>query len=446
MREVREVVMVKRDNKNRRLFYKVSVKIMNSSYNYENRPTNAQMKTQYNIQYGLNHTAATIKAAWNSLTLLQKIVLVGIFALAIYFIIKLIKQQRKWAAIASSQTEPVFLKDLEWDSAAKKVYIGNKPLDVIPGSKLVAGPNNEYTYSFWIFMNSHNPFVPGADGAKGAANISERAYANKVNNLFFRGAGEYKAGIDNDLSPGVWFGGQSNDQLLLEFRLVNGENEIITVDDVAVNEWVNVTFTVAGKVVNIYINGKLERSVMLSMAAKQPGKGFGLYVGHVDKGFPGEMAYLQYYASALESRKIEDIYAYYKRKLDEFMENVNYWIINGKVVPAVPTNLECIPVDDSESGSGSGNGTDGGEGGIGGLFASMKAEVSGAMKTGESDVKGFKTDLTADGNGTSSGDGTSVFGDLKEDVSSMKSRMMSDKGSATKKLDGWESEFKSYHL
>lgn len=421
---------------------------MDSKYNYENRPTNAQMKTQYNLQYSLNHATATIKAAWNSLSLLQKIVLVGIFALVIYFIIKLIKQQRKWAAIASSQTEPLFLKDLEWDSSAKKIYIGNKPLDVIPGNKLVAGPNNEYTYSFWIFMNSHNPFVPGAEGAKGAANISNRAYAGKFNNLFFRGAGEYKPGVDIVPTPGVWFGGKSNDKLLLEFRLVNGKNEVITVDDVAINEWVNVTFTVAEKVVNIFINGKLERSVILSAAARHPGKGFGLYVGHVGEGFPGEMAYLQYYASALGSRRIEDIYEYYKRKLDEFMENVNYWIINGKVVPAVPTNLECIPVDGSGDGSGGGSGSGNGSGsGMGSLFANMRAKVEGVVKEGESKAKGFKTDLTADGNGTSSSDaGTGVFGDLKGDVSSMESRMKGDKNSATKKMDGWESEFKSYHL
>lgn len=429
---------------------------MNSSYNYENRPTNAQMLTQWNMQYALNHAVATIKAMWNSLSLVQKVVLVGIFAVAIYFVIKLIQQQWRWAAIASSQTEPVFLKDLEWDSGAKKIYIGNKKLPVIKGSSLPPDINNEYTYSFWIFMNNRNPFYPGADGASGPANMEQSEYKGKFNNLFYRGNGELTAGGDimnqNLQTPGVWFGGQSNDALAIRFSTSDGFDEVIEIGDMPVNEWANVTFTFSGpsgsrSVVNVYLNGKLERSAQLKKNPRMAGKGFGLYVGHVGKGFPGEMAYLQYYGSALDSQKIQEIYQYYKRKIDEFMANFEYWQINGNTVPAVPTNLECIPsgVDDGEGEGDVDTDPDSAPQGGGGFLSGLKKDVAGVEKK-------FKTDMTADGNGSASeGWGVDLNGKMKSmgvqgDVSNMKKMFSGNDSEAKKKLDSWESEFSNYHL
>lgn len=430
---------------------------MDSRYNYENRPTNAQMKTQYNIQYSLNHAYATIKAAWNSLSFLQKIVLIGIIAFIIYFIVKLIKQQRKWASIRRSQTEPLFLSDLKWDSSGKKIYIGNKPLDVIPGSKLPKSSTNSYTYSFWIFMNGHNPFYPGADGAKGPANISDKSYNGIMNNLFYRGSGEYQPDGSSPQTPGVWFGGASNDQLQISLTTIMGNTQKVIIDDVAVNEWINVTLTVNDRVVNIFINGKLERSVLLNSAAKVPGTGFGLYVGRVAKGFPGEMAYLQYYNSALESRKIQEIYAYYKRKIDEFMANVNYWLINNKVVPAVPTNLECIPVDDGNDDDNSDDTTTSFMGKFNALKSKMKTEInsggsegSSMLKEYKSELNKFKTGIDANGNGSgSNGVGNEVMGKMKGvqgNVSNMKAKFGNIENSASKKMDQWENGFSNFHF
>lgn len=405
---------------------------MDSRYNYENRPTNAQMKTQWNIQYAVNHMFATIEYAWNSLTFIQKIVLVGIIAFIIYFIIKLIKQQMRWRSIGNKQTEPVFLDDLRWDSGEKKVYIGNVPYPVIPAHVVPA--SGSYTYSFWLFMNGQNPFVPGVENAVGTANIRNRKYAGQVNNIFYRG-GKWVS----KQSPGVWFGGQTNDKLYIQINLLGkDEIEMIVIDDIPINEWLNVTFTVSGKTVNVYFNGQLERSVLLASDAMPPTKGSNLYIGNIDNGFPGEMAYFQYYNSVLSTSRIENIYDYYKRKIDEFMQNVNYWHTTNKTVPAVPMDLKCIPEDDTDDGTQNVDNMDS-------WSAMLKGEMSNVKGDIRSETKKFKTDASASGNGSaSSGTGTSVMGDLKGDVANMKKQMSGNKSEGVKKLDSWEDKFKSY--
>lgn len=424
---------------------------MNSRYNYENRPTNAQMHTQYNLQYGLNHVTGTIKSGWNSLTLLQKIVLIGIFALGIYFIIKLIQQQRQWASIKASQTEPLFLSNLEWDSSGKKIYIGNKALPVIPSTKLPEGAsgfasgNPSYTYNFWIFMNENNPFVPGADGATGKANISDKAYNKKMNNLFYRSTQKYKKSQDTIMTPSVWFGGQTNNALYVKLTVAGKDGNIletIEIDDIAVNEWVNVTVTVSDNVCNVFINSKLERSTLLKGVAKAPSKTSDLHIGGIGDGFPGEMAYLQYYSKVLTPQQIEEYYQYYLRKITDFMNNFNHWALDGNLVPAVPTDVKCLP--------------DGDDGFLSGLenvaknaYNSARSGLADAENDASSDMTSAKADVSSVGNnddGKGSGsnaNGHTALGGLQADYSSLEGKANSVKQSAVKTIDNWENKASS---
>ena len=370
---------------------------MNSQYNYNNRPTNAQMKSQYNLQYGLNHIHGTLKSGWNSLTLLQKFVLLGIIALVIYFVIKLIQQQREWVAIKESQTEPLFLSDLEWDTGGKKIFIGNKSL-VVPATKLpesasgFVGGNAAYTYNFWVFMNGNNPFVPGADGATGAANISDPNYDQKSNIMFFRGNKNYSG-----MNPVVGFGGNTNDKLLISIALLNNKLGEIDIENIPINEWVNITITVYDNVCNVFINGELERSTVLEHNAKAPSKAANLYIGAaVGKGFPGEMAYLQYYTKVLTPQQIQEYYNYYLKKINDFMNNFNQWALSGNLVPAVPTNLTCLPDVDSKDSSASGSNGDS----IGGMISGLESDFSSALtrsrNTVNDEVNTIKNDVTSD--------------------------------------------------
>ena len=403
---------------------------MDSKYNYDNKPTNAQMAMQYKLQYGFNHFTSTLQRAWDSLSLIQKIVLVGIMALIIYFIIKLIIQQRKWASIKEGQTEPLFLSDLEWDSGGKKIYVGAKnPQPVVEGNRLPAGPNtSEYTYSFWLFMNSYNPFVPGADGAKAKGNITDREYSGEISNIFYRGNKDYDKKEDATQVPGVWFGGQNNSKLYVVVMLESGVLELITFDDFPINQWVNVTVVVSDRVVNVFFDGKLENTTLLKMKSKAVGSSYGLYIGRVGDGFPGEMAYLQYYNKALTTGKIEEIYEYYKRKIDDFMNNFNQWRTGGNLVPATPVDPICIP--DDGSGSGSGSGSDG-SGGFMSMWNKIKNDGSSMISDAKNEAAKLKSG--AGGAGGVSGAG----GKLKSDESNILNKAHSAENSAEAKLKSW---------
>ena len=368
----------------------------------------------------------------------------------IYFIVKIIIQQRKWASIKNSQTEPLFLSDLEWDSSGKIIYVGYKNPLTLPSStshiKLPPyKPQEGYTYSFWLFMNGNNPFYPGAKDAKGAANISDNAFAGKINNIFYRGSGEYKLG-KTKMCPSVLFGGNEGNTFFLAFTYGTKQGtliEQIAIDDFKVNEWVNVTVTVLGRVINIFYNGQLERSVQLVNTPDTPGNGYNIYVGSVDDGFPGEMAYLQYYRGVLQTGRIEDIYQYYKKKIDAFMTNVNYWVLNGKVVPSVPTDLHCIPVTGDGDGDGDGDGTGGSSGSGGGFMASLEGKFDDFKSKATAEAS--KLDSKVKGS-ASNGSGSGIFGDLQGDYSNMKSDISSHTDSkssdgkandAVTKLEQW---------
>ena len=325
---------------------------MDSKYNYENMPTVSQMKTQFDLQYLFNHFTATLKQGWNSLSLLQKLVLVGIIVIIIYYIVKLIMQQRRWANIKSNQTEPIFLSNLEWDTGGKKIFIGNENINntlIKPISSKVLPQNikNIYTYSFWLFINGDNPFYPGADNSKnGPANLNEPQYMIGINNIFYRGS-KFINGKPLNQNPGVWIGPNAN-KLYIRFSTVNGPNggEAIEIDGIDINKWINISIVVENNVTNIYLNGKLERSLIFKNSLVDTSN-YKLFIGSISSGFPGELAYLQYYNSALSSSRIENIYEYYLKKINAFMNNVNSWKLTHKLAPAIPSNLNCNPDESS---------------------------------------------------------------------------------------------------
>ena len=176
--------------------------------------------------------------------------------------------------------------------------------------------NHHYTFSVFLYINGSNP-----------------TYKNNFQNYRFR---EWKSvfylgenSINNSMEfyklrqlPGLWLKPTLNN---LVFVMNDGSSsERAELEDLPMNEWFNITMVVQGASVAIYKNCKLEIELSLKNIIPNTSQ-YNLYLANdaemsksKKNGYAGQMAFLSYYASALNQTEINQICSYYHPLLKKY--------------------------------------------------------------------------------------------------------------------------------
>ncbi len=142
----------------------------------------------------------------------------------------------------------------------------------------------EFSYSVWIFVQ---------DWTRGWKNI------------FVKGEKNNGAGTSAKRAPGLWLYPDSN-ALYARINTYASPNEGCDIKNIPLQKWVHITYVLNNRTVDIYIDGKLERSCVLRgvpILNNDP-----LYVCDND-GFFGKISNLVYYKYALKPNEVYDVYS-----------------------------------------------------------------------------------------------------------------------------------------
>lgn len=273
------------------------------SFNINDIPTQTQMLAQKHVVTKINHYSGVLKMFWNGITSTQKAFFIILLLVLFFFIFFLVKQKINLNELKSFLDEPIFLTNLNKDKIFSgtntfvyKDKITNQIVNYIPAN-IFGEEKNGYTYSFWIYVNVYNPFYPKK------ALITNKDFVGKNSIVFSRGKN----------TPGLWL---INNYRYVSFGNKIGDNTV----KIIMNKWINVTYVVNGNVVNCFKNGELVSSNIIELS-KQNGN---LYINpnidqtnNLAKGFPAQLAYLQYYKKPLYSERVYEIYKYYKKYFDD---------------------------------------------------------------------------------------------------------------------------------
>jgi hypothetical protein len=171
--------------------------------------------------------------------------------------------------------------------ATQTVIIPTSP--GVAGAKVIPRSKNErdgieFTWSLWVFIN---------DLGK---------QDNKYRHIFHKGnvnLADSGLNFPNN-APGMYLSPNKNEFTIIMNTFEN-INEEIKVTDVPMNKWVNVIIRCNNRTLDVYINGIITKSVLLSSVPKQ---NIGdVYVG-LDGGFNGYISNLWYWGYSLNASQI----------------------------------------------------------------------------------------------------------------------------------------------
>ncbi len=253
----------------------------------------------------------------------QKIALVVLSILLIIFLVLIVMQTRQETAEQLFANQPTFIteKDVDFPHNAMKVYKYTDPstgssIPFIP-AKLIKEVNGiHYTYSFWIYLD--------------ATKFKYRF--NHWKHIFHRGDRPKKMTCEDENMPiepidfqlpGFWISPRTNKLhcILTTAGQTNKHvQERIVLDDLELNKWTNIVLVLDRRNVALYRNGLLERTISLANPANINNNN--LYVTHFC-GFPGYLAYLQFFNRALEPSDVYTIYRSYLKNIKKHAEKPN---------------------------------------------------------------------------------------------------------------------------
>ncbi len=168
-------------------------------------------------------------------------------------------------------------------------------------------PSSNFAYSIWFYINDWNYRYGESKvifGRMGAMSKKGKGSIDGVNGLdpcpaVVLGAVENNVSVSLGCYPGV-------DQV----PTTPGGNTVVhtcTVANVPVQKWVNLTLSVYGRTMDLYIDGKLVRTCLLPGIASINNNA-NIYVTPAG-GFDGYTAKLQYYPNSLNPQEAWNIYA-----------------------------------------------------------------------------------------------------------------------------------------
>jgi hypothetical protein len=176
------------------------------------------------------------------------------------------------------------------NDATQMVYIPQDPSAY--GSKTIYRSDNqdggiEFTWSVWLFINDlGNP-------------------DNKYKHIFHKGNPDISQNglVFPNNSPGLYLSPNTN-QLTLIMNTYNKITETVDIPNIPMKKWVNVIIRCNNKNVDIYINGTITKSIILSGVPKQ---NYGDVYSCMNGGFNGYISNIWYYNYALGIGNIQQL-------------------------------------------------------------------------------------------------------------------------------------------
>jgi hypothetical protein len=221
---------------------------------------------------GMNNKIQESKNKFSRMSSFKKLWILFLFILIVVILIywgKSISYSSSW----KSKFEPVILKCPvnAYDSglSAKTIVLPNSTQGLA------------FTYSFWIYISDWNYRF------------------GEFKNILFKG----KPGGD-EFSPGIWLYPNTN-ALHARISTLADPNEGCDIQNIPLQKWVHVVYMLNTRVVDIYINGKLERSCVLKGVPKINTEPLRICQ---DGGFYGQMSRLQYFSNTITPNRIKQLY------------------------------------------------------------------------------------------------------------------------------------------
>jgi hypothetical protein len=146
----------------------------------------------------------------------------------------------------------------------------------------------EFTWSVWIFINDVS-----------SSNGKYKHIFSKGNNIDVQNNGLY---FPNN-APGMYIYPNTND-LLIVMNTYDSIQEEITIKDIPIGKWINVILRCRDKILDVYINGTITKSVNLNGVPKQ---NYGDVFVAMNGGFNGNLSELRYYDYAVGLNEINGL-------------------------------------------------------------------------------------------------------------------------------------------
>jgi hypothetical protein len=145
----------------------------------------------------------------------------------------------------------------------------------------------EFTWSVWIYINNL------------------QYLSNQYKHIFHKGnSGLVNNGLNfPNNAPGVYLMPETN-TIVIMMNTYNDISQEIKIPDIPINKWVNIIIRCHNKVLDVYINGTITRSITLSGVPKQ---NYGDVFVAMNGGFDGYISNLWYYNYALGSADIQSL-------------------------------------------------------------------------------------------------------------------------------------------
>ena len=162
-----------------------------------------------------------------------------------------------------------------------------------------------YTYSLWLMIDKIETDKRQHIFHKGSSFTSPGA---PKDSMFNPNGGTITVNQNNPLpfpniSPGVFIKEKSNTLIIFQ-NTYNNILENVEVDNIPLNKWFHLAIRVENKNMDVFINGKIASSYILTSPPKQ---NYGnVYIANGD-GFNGKMSSLRYFSKSLSGTQINDI-------------------------------------------------------------------------------------------------------------------------------------------
>lgn len=168
-----------------------------------------------------------------------------------------------------------------------------------------------FTYSLWIYVADWNYLF------------------GKWKNIFVKGTPN-----GSNRFPGLWLYPKTN-ALHARINTYADPNEGCDIQNIPLQKWVHIVYVLNNRTVDIYIDGKLERSCVLRGVPKMNNDP--LYLAQ-DGGFFGQMSKMQYFTRSLNPSEISQLYSegpYITDRMPSAGRN------NNKIIP-INDNSNCV--------------------------------------------------------------------------------------------------------
>ena len=231
------------------------------------------------------------------------IVVIGV-SILIYFLIN--------NSTTYNNNNPIILsgeKSADTSEQDKNAYI----IPNLPTS--INGYSN--SFSVWIFIND---FVNGSGKYKNILSRSQYDTDDLENNNAPKGR----------QCPGLFIDRKIN-KLIAYTSLLNGDddntvyNECV-INNLPLNKWNHIVYVLNQNVVDLYLNGKLEKSCVLN-GIPNSNPGDKLYLAK-NNGFNGKIANVQFFTSAITPQKVLELYNKGETGTNTFSDDSNLLNIN----------------------------------------------------------------------------------------------------------------------